>query len=70
MNIKMKKRLTTFALVIALMTGSVAQVAVLLYRAAHIIAVSSLSFAAEVASPEWREQERLKQNKETIFKRI
>jgi hypothetical protein len=47
MNIKIKKRLTTFVLVIALMTGSVAQLGVLLYRGARIIAVSSLSFAAE-----------------------
>jgi hypothetical protein len=46
-NIKIKKRLTTFALVLALMTGSVAQLAVLLYRGARIIVVSSLSFAAE-----------------------
>ena len=70
MNIKMNKRLTTFALVIALMTGSVAQLAVLLYRGARIIAVSSLSFAADIASPEWREQDRLTQKKEKIFKRI
>jgi hypothetical protein len=46
-NIKIKKRLTTFALVLALMTGSVAQLAVLLYRGARIIVVSSLSFAGE-----------------------
>ena len=58
---KMRKRLTTFALVIALMTGSVAQLAVLLYRGARIIAVSSLSFAADIASAEWREQDRLRQ---------
>lgn len=58
---KMKKRLTTFALVIALMTGSVAQLAVLLYRGARIIAVSSLSFAADIGSAEWREQDRLRQ---------
>ena len=70
MNIKVKKRLTTLALVIALMTGSVAQLAVLLYRGARIIAVSSLSFAADSASPEWREQDRLMQKKERIFKRI
>jgi hypothetical protein len=70
MNIKIKKRLTTFALVIALMTGSVAQLAVMLYRAARIIAVSSLSFAADIASPEWREQERLREKKERIFKRF
>ena len=38
-----EKRLTTFALVIALMTGSVAQLAVLLYRGARLIAVSSLA---------------------------
>jgi len=49
MNIKIKKRLTTFMLVIALMTGSVAQLAVLSYRAARMIAVSSLSFAADIA---------------------
>ena len=53
---QMKKRLTTLALVIALMTGSVAQLAVLLYRGARIFAVSSLSFAADIGSPEWREQ--------------
>jgi hypothetical protein len=70
MNIKMKKRLTTFALLIALMTGSVAQLAVLLYRGARIIAVSSLSFAEDIASPELREQDRLTQKKERIFKRI
>jgi hypothetical protein len=51
------------------MTGSVAQLAVLLYRGARIIAVSSLSFAADITSPEWREQDRLRQKKETIFKR-
>ena len=59
-NITIKKRLTTLALVIALMTGSVAQLAVLLYRGALIIVVSSLSFASEnglVAS----EQDRLQQ---------
>jgi hypothetical protein len=66
MNIKIKKRLTTFALVIALMTGSVAQLAVLLYRGARTIAISSLSFAADIASPEWREQDRLRQEKERI----
>ena len=48
-NIKMKKRLTTFALVVALMTGSVAQLAVLLYRGARIVVLSSVSFAAELA---------------------
>ena len=69
-NIRIKKRLTTFALVLALMTGSVAQLAVMLYRAARIIAVSSLSFAADIASPEWREQERLREKKERIFKRF
>jgi hypothetical protein len=46
-NIKAKKRLTTFALVLALMTGSVAELAILLYRGARIVVVSSLSFAAE-----------------------
>ena len=45
-NIKTKKRLTTFALVIALMTGSVAELAVLLYRGAHMIVASSVRFAA------------------------
>jgi hypothetical protein len=52
-NIKIKKRLTTFALVIALMTGSVAQLAVLLYRGARIIVVSSLSFAGENGFNAW-----------------
>jgi hypothetical protein len=47
----MKKRLTTFAFVIALMTGSVAELAILLYRGARMIAVSSLSLAAEIGSP-------------------
>jgi hypothetical protein len=50
-NIKAKKRLTTFTLVLALMTGSVAELAVLLYRRARIVAVSSLSFAAENGAP-------------------
>ena len=59
-NIKIKKRLTTFALVIALMTGSVAQLAVLLYRGARIIVVSSLSFAGENGLVAW-EQDRLQQ---------
>ena len=59
-NIKIKKRLTTFALVIALMTGSVAQLAVLLYRGARIIVVSSLSFAGENGLVA-REQDRLQQ---------
>ena len=62
-NIKIKKRVTTFALVIALMTGSVAQLAVLLYRGARIIVVSSLSFAGENGLVA-REQERFQQ--ETI----
>jgi hypothetical protein len=66
-TIKMKKRLTTFALVIALMTGSVAQLAVLLYRGARVIAISSLSFATDIASPE---QDGVRQKKERIFKRI
>jgi hypothetical protein len=66
-NIKMKKRLTTFALVIALMTGSVAQLAVLLYRGARVIAISSLSFAADIASPE---QDRVRQKKERIQKNL
>ena len=57
---QMKKRLTTLALVIALMTGSVAQLAVLLYRGARIIVVSSLSFAGENGLVAW-EQDRLQQ---------
>jgi hypothetical protein len=44
-NIQLKKRLTTFAFVIALMTGSVAELAILLYRGARMIAVSSISLA-------------------------
>jgi hypothetical protein len=60
-NIKIKKRLTTFALVVALMTGSVAQLAVLLYRGARIIVVSSVSFAGDNGLVAWREQERLQQ---------
>jgi hypothetical protein len=59
-NIKIKKRLTTFALVIALMTGSVAQLAVLLYRGARVIVVSSLSFAGKNGLVAW-EQDRLQQ---------
>jgi hypothetical protein len=50
-NIKAKKRLTSFTLVLALMTGSVAELAVLLYRGARIVVVSSLSFAAENGVP-------------------
>ena len=60
-NIKMKKRLTTFALVVALMTGSVAQLAVLLYRGARIVVLSSVSFAGENGLVAWREQDRLQQ---------
>lgn len=60
-NIKMKKRLTTFALVVALMTGSVAQLAVLLYRGARIVVLSSVSFAVENGLVAWREQDRLQQ---------
>jgi hypothetical protein len=52
------------------MTGSVAELAVLLYRGARMIVVSSLSFAAENGSPEWREQYRLQQEKRWMFKRI
>jgi hypothetical protein len=59
-NITIKKRLTTFVLVIALITGSVAQLAVLLYRGARIIVVSSLSFAEENGLIAW-EQDRLQQ---------
>ena len=65
-NVKIKKRLTTFALVLALMTGSVAQVAVLLYRGARIIVVSSLSFAAENGLVA-REQERLHRPQARLF---
>ena len=61
------KGLTTFALVIALMTGSVAELAVLLYRGARMIAVSSLSLAAAIGSREWREQDRLQEEKERII---
>lgn len=60
-NIKMKKRLTTFALVVALMTGSVAQLAVLLYRGARIVVLSSVSFAGENGLVAWREHDRLQQ---------
>ena len=60
-NIKIKKRLTTFVLIVALMTGSVAQLAVLLYRGARIIVVSSVSFAGENGLVAWREQDRLQQ---------
>jgi hypothetical protein len=57
-NIKVKKRLTMFVLVVALMTGSVAQLAVLLYRGARIIVVSSVSFAGENGLVAWPEQDR------------
>ena len=60
-KIKIKKRLTTFVLIVALMTGSVAQLAVLLYRGARIIVVSSVSFAGENGLVAWREQDRLQQ---------
>jgi hypothetical protein len=60
-NIKIKKWLTTFTVIVALMTGSVAQLAVLLYRGARIIVVSSVSFAGENGLVAWREQDRVQQ---------